>query len=555
MGTAVGVAASQMRDYGTSSFGLGVQENVRLRLLSKYGVGLEAIVGSQQNVLWTVGTPSFQALTFASAGVALPLGGFIPVLPNVTWVYNGKSNPSSADPGSSFSPTARTTGSAEPAGLEGSTPPPTSIGAYITAPTGSAYPMSYVPASATDALLALPNGPIASLLDAPTQVEWHQLQSFTASQLGSGLLEWGKKNLFVGLNDGTYSNVPLVGLSLPGSTPATASFTASGGVISNLMVQGARSLSLSGWISDGLLTLQAASDPGLQNGDVVTGPGVTALALPAPLLISGLAAAYDATSQSVSYRLNQSVSLGGSSNLQPIAVETTQGQYLALPEPKSGRFVFGLDVFQAQSGNPAPPAVSSAGSVLDGLPLFSLQTATGSNASPLSSANIQRIQTQLPISALSQGNTYPKADGSIPASNDYSIYSYSKVPIALLRNDGSGTPITPLNPGVTATVKLSAGTIVAVTLDQPLYFSLPASAYAGLPYTLVVDVEQALGNPGLVNPTVTVSAQQEALNNFTDQDSFSANASIHNAGVFLSSGVSDQLPLLASYGRLPVQNR
>ena len=51
------------------------------------------------------------------------------------------------------------------------------------------------------------------------------------------------------------------------------------------------------------------------------------------------------------------------------------------------------------------------------------------------------------------------------------------------------------------------------------------------------------------------SVPSSALNNFTDQDSFSANASIGNAGVFLSSGVSDQRPLLASYGRFPIQNR
>ena len=560
VGIPVGVGASQMNADGTYSFGLGLQENVRARLLSKYGVGLEVIAGSQQNLLWTIGegfaNPSLQVLAFASAGAALPLGAFVPIIPNLSWNY--ESNPPStvAAARSAAAPAVAAPGDlGGPNPFVASSTPPVSRGTYIVTPTGRAYPMGYLPASATDALLALPKGPIASLLDAPATLEWHQLRSFSASQLSSGLLEWSKNNTFVGLNDGTYTNVALVGLGLPGSAPATASFTASGGVISNLVVQGARSLSLSGWISDGVLTLQASSDPGLQNGDVVTGAGVTALALPGPLLISGLAVAYDASSQLVSYRLNQGVSLGDSSNLKPIAVETTQGQYLALPEPKSGRYVFGLDVFQAQSGNPAPPAVSSAGSVLDGMPLFSLQTATGSNNSPLSTANIQRIQAQLPISALSQGNTYPKADGSFPASNDYSVYSYSKVPIALLRNDGSGTPITPLNPDVTATVKLSAGLIVDVSLDQPLYFPLAASAYAGLPYTLVVDVEQALGNPGLVNPTVTVSAQQEALNNFTDQESFSANASIHNAGVFLSSGVSDQLPLLASYGRLPVQNR
>jgi len=543
IGIPVGVGASQMNADGTYSFGLGLQENVRARMLSKYGVGLEVIAGAQQNMLWTIGQgfakPALQVQVFASVGAALPLGVFIPVIPTISWDYESQP-PSTA---------------AAAVGLAASSTAPVSRGLSITAPTGADYPMGYVPASATDALLALPDGPIASLLDLPTTLEWHQLQSFSASQLAPGLLEWSKNNRFAGLNDGTYSDVPLVGLSLPGSLPATASFTASGGVISNLVVQGARSLSLSGWISDGVLTLQAASDPGLQNGDAVTGPAVSGLDLPGPLLISGLAVAYDPTSQLVSYQLDQAVNLGSSTNPQSIAIETAQGQYLALPEPKSSRFVFGLDVFQQQSGNPAPPAVPTAGSVLDAMPLFSLQTSIGSNASPLSSANIQRIQQQLPISGLSQSGFYPKADGSLPAPNDSSLYTYSNVPIELLSSDGTGTPITPLNPGVTATVKLCNGAIVAITLDQPLYFGLPPSAYAGLPYTLVVNVEQALGNSGLVNPVITVTPQQQALNNFTDQDSFSANASVLNAGVFLSSGVSDQLPLLASYGRFPVQNR
>ena len=556
-GIPLGVGLSRMNANGTYSYGLGFQENLRGRLLSKYGVGLEVIAGAQENVLWTLGggpIPSLQALAFASVGAALPFGGFVPVIPNMAWNYEGnQANTGAADP------SAADLGAA--AGLAASSTPAVSRGSYIVAPKGAAYPMGYAPASATDALLALPNGPIASLLDAPTQVQWHLLQSFTADDLAPGLLEWSKNNLFVGLNDGTYSNVPLVGLSLPGSAPATASFTASGGVISNLVVQGARSLSLPGFISidpttqEGVLTLQADSDPALQSADAVTGAAITGLDLAGPLLITGLAAAYDADTQQVSYRLNQAVNLGSSNALQTIGIATAQGQYLALPEPRSGRYVFGLDVFQTQNGNPAPPTVPTAGSVLDAMPLFSLQMALGSNGSPLSTADIQRIPPQLPISGLSQSGGYPKADGSLPAANDTSVYTYSNVPIALLNSDGSGASITPLNPGVTATVKLSAGEILAITLDQPLYFNLPSAAYAGLPYTLVVDIEQALGNADLVNPELLVTPQQNGLNNFTDQDSFSANASINNAGVFLSSGVSDQLPLLSSFGAFAVQNR
>ena len=94
----VGVAASQMNADGTYSFGLGLQENVRARLLSKYGIGLEVIAGAQQNLLWTLGegfaNPSLQALAFASVGASLPWGVFIPIIPNATWVYNSPTSSS-----------------------------------------------------------------------------------------------------------------------------------------------------------------------------------------------------------------------------------------------------------------------------------------------------------------------------------------------------------------------------------------------------------------------------------------------------------------------------
>ena len=206
VGIPIGVGASQMNADGTYSLGLGLQENLRLRLLSKYGVGMEATAASQQNLLWTIGQgfahPSLQVLAFASAGVALPFGGFIPVIPNMTWVYNKQYNLSSTDPASSSS--SNTSATADPAALAASAPATASNskGLYIAAPTGSAYPMGYSPATATDALLSSANGPLASLLDSPKSLEWHQLRSFTASQLNAGILEWSNKTL-VGLNDGS----------------------------------------------------------------------------------------------------------------------------------------------------------------------------------------------------------------------------------------------------------------------------------------------------------------------------------------------------------------
>jgi hypothetical protein len=172
------------------------------------------------------------------------------------------------------------------------------------APTGTSYPFSYAPATATDALLTASSGPLAPLTSTAASLVWHQLTSFSASQLKAGLLSW--KNLGAGLNDGFYTNVPLTGLSLPASAAATASFQVVNGAIdpTTLVVQGSRNLSLPGWINGDLLTLVAASDPALQKGDTVTAAG-----LAVPLQISGVSSAYNAATQTVSYKLSQAATV------------------------------------------------------------------------------------------------------------------------------------------------------------------------------------------------------------------------------------------------------
>lgn len=467
-GTVVGAASSAFNQYGTASWGLGLQETLRVRLLNKYSLGMELIGGAQENTLWNFKgiqpVPDVQILVFGSVGVATAFGGYIPLVQS-SWTWN--SNPSIT---SSAAPD--TDANAAPSVLAAPSPTPVSNGNYVEAPTGSRYPFGYAPASATDALLVNASGPLTSLTANPSTLFLHQLQAFAASTLSPGVLKWANDGAGT-LNDGSYTNIPLIGLSLPGSSGATASFTVS-------------------------------------QGSIVAG----SFAVQLPAVQSGSAA---------------------------------PGQYLSLPEPSSGNYAFGLDVFQALPGNPAPPAASNFSSVHSALPLFTLDT--NLTGSPLRASAIQRIQQQLSLTGLIQSGDYPTADGSSTNPNDSSVTTLSKVPVLL--SSSTSASISPLNPAVTATVKLSGGSIIAANLDQPLYFAAPSAAS----YSLVLDLASSLGVASIVNPSLSVTPQAEALNDFTDQESFTANPTANNAGVFLTPGLSDQLPLLSSYAHWPVQNR
>lgn len=459
-------AGKAFKQYGTVNWGLGFQETIRARVLSKYGLGLELIAGAQENTLWNFKkgnqpVPDEQILAFGSVGAAVALGGYIPLLQS-SWSWNRKPS---------------TTSIAAPAALTATAPTPVSNGNYVEAPTGSRYPFGYAPASATDALLVNANGPLTSLTANPSLLVLHQLQAFVASSLSAGTLNWANDGAGT-LNDGAYSNIPLIGLSLPGSSGATASFTVSKGSIQ---------------------------------------PSSFAVQLPAPQLGSA-----------------------------------APGQYLSLPEPSSGNYAFGLDVFQALPGNPAPPAASNFSSVHSAMPLFTLDI--GATGSPLAAWTIQRIQQQLPLSGLTQSGDYPMGDGSSANPNNSSVTTLSKVPVQL--SSSAASSISPLNPAVTATVKLSNGSIIAANLDQPFYFTAPSTApSAAESYALVLDLASSLADTSIVNPSLSVTPQNQALNDFTDQESFVANPTASNAGVFLTAGLSDQLPLLSSYSHWPVQNR
>lgn len=449
-----------MSKNGTSSMGLGFQEALELKLLSNIGIGLSAHLGAQQNWLWTFGDgfvkPDLQLLVFASAVVATIGGGYIPL---VNGSYKSNSKPP-ADTSSDLLTRLS---------LQTSTSPqPTSEGSLRLAPTGAAAPFGYAPASASDSLLNA-NSSLASLLAKPATLFGFTLDAFNADQLADGVLSWGSTGS--GLTDGNYSDVPLIGLTLPGSLPALASFTVTNGSVD-----------------------------------------------PSSLVVS---------------------------------VSDGDGQYLGLPSPSSGFYSFGLDVFAALPGNPAPPAADGLSSVLAAMPLINLPAANVNSGSPLQVTALQRIQQQLPLSDLTQVGPYPLADGSAPAANDNSIYTYSGVPVQLLTDASDAVAVALLNPDATATVKLSGGSIIAVTLDQDLYFSGRSDSA----YTLQIDLASKFPGSSITNPTALVTSQNLSLNDFSEQDSFSANSGRSGAGVFLASGLSDQLGLLPSFGAYPLQNR
>ena len=480
IGTIIGAASSNFNQYGTASFGFGSQQVARLRALSKYGYGIEAIIGAQENTLWDFsGNPAGadeQILAFGSAGAALAFGGYIPLL-QASWKWNSK--PSTT---SSTELSAPAMALAAPAAT-----PPNPSGSYEEASTGISYPMGYAPAFATDAFYTTPGGgPLASLTSTPTNLYLYQLSEFAATNLNANALTWtntgtgpnlGAGNTGAGyLNDGDYTNVPLIGLLLPGSATATASFTVTDGSI----VQESFSVQL----------------PPAQPG-------------------------------------------------QPAS-----GQYLALPQPTSGNYTFGVDVFQPVAGNPPPPLATDASSVHAAMPLFNIDT---NSTSVLAVNPIARIQQQISLKDFQQIGSYLATQASASTSSkDSKLTSYANVAVVLNGTAAQGPQqaITTLNPG-TATVNLVNGKLISVILDQPLYFT----NQAGYSYSLVPDLATALDNTSIVNPSLSVTPQLQGLADFTDQYSFTANPTASNAGVYLSAGLIDTLPLLSSYGQWPVQNR
>ena len=370
----------------------------------------------------------------------------------------------------------------------------TSTTAYRSAPSGNAYPLTYEPSSADNIYLGTSNQSSLSVpLASPASV--------------AGLKKLTLNTYQLGLNSASANT----GDSLP-LTLVNAGTGLKDGTYTNVAILG---VTISGGLKDAALA-----------GFTVS---------------------------------------GGSINPESFII-TRSGNYLALPEASStspASYALLLDVFTTGIANPPDPGNSAGGNPFANLPLITV--APGASNSPLVIQSIQSIQT-VSVKPDSQpaGVVYPQYDPKTtstqpqPANNN-ATYIYSDVAVNLL-NDTTQQLIEPLNPGVTATVYLNAGLIQQVVLSQPLLFSADTGSAASASNSFSIQLQLP---PAVVaslpantaQPSFAVTPQSQALNNFVEDDQFSGQSGAANAGVYLSAGLSDQLPLYSSMGKWPVQNR
>ena len=370
----------------------------------------------------------------------------------------------------------------------------TSTTAYIPAPSGNAYPFTYGPSSAN--------------------------------------------NIYFGTSDQSSQSIPLAS---PGAVAGLNKLTL------NTYQLGLNSVSANPSVSLPLTLVNAGT--GLKDG-TYTNVAILGVTISGGLKDAALA--------------GFTVS-GGSINPESFKI-TRSGNYLALPEASStspASYALLLDVFTSGIANPPNPSNAADGNPFANLPLITV--AAGASNSPLAIQSIQSVQT-VSVQPASQpaGVVYPEYDPKTkstqpqPANNN-ATYIYSDVAVNLL-NAATQQLIEPINPGVTATVYLNAGLIQQVVLSQPLLFSADSGSAANASNSFSIQLQLP---PAVVaslpantaQPSFAVTPQSLALNNFVEDDQFSGQSGAANAGVYLSAGLSDQLPLYSSMGKWPVQNR
>jgi hypothetical protein len=449
-------------EVGTGTIGGAINGGIEWSWLKKGLIGVYA-QGSAELTL----ARNYKAKEFYSdfwlniiAGVALPFGNKIPIFEEYWYPAPSLSAGSAAR-----------------------------LGASTSAPDGSAYPFSYAPASGSLQFSSMdPSGSTPLVAGAlplvggnTTPLQRYSLASSSAANPSLNLLQAGQ-----GLVDGSYTNVPILALSLPGSAPASLSFSVSGG-------------------------------------------------------------------QVVASSITITVPAGG-------------GSYIALPETQagSGIYVLSPDVFS--TGILPNPGSSASAGALELLPRLPLITVDASRSgAPLSITPISAVAPAIPLTGSTDpsSGSYPERDPAtglwaLPAAGDNSLYTYFNVPVTLTATAAGPTPA-PLNPGVTATVTLSGGRILAVSLDQPFYLNQAS----GAAYSLSLNLQGYLAANGysgsLTNPSYTVSAQTLVLNNLVEDEAFAANPAASGtsaaAAVWLAAGINDELAAFPVQAGWPVQNR
>jgi hypothetical protein len=201
---------------------LGLEANIGYSL-SKFFIGAEA--------------GHFEDTFFASAGVALPLGGSIPL---VSYLHTWNSEPADSATSSTG------VGDASPGSSSSSA---TNKGGYAGAGSGAQYPFSYNPASASNTYFSASNQPSSGLYSGLLGSQATSLKLLTLNTYSGGLntstapaatgasagstLPLTLNNAGANLNDGTYSNVPILGVIAQQDPKALAlaNFTVAAGSI------------------------------------------------------------------------------------------------------------------------------------------------------------------------------------------------------------------------------------------------------------------------------------------------------------------------------------
>ena len=498
LGPATAITAAVRGGLGTDSeltHGSGLNLFTRLtgRWLYKSVLGLQFTVANKLVKFLAgeekgVGTDNF----YASFGLALPLGGSVPLLSySLSKSWGGDESHQSSD----NTPQALAANSSGITGTTTSTDNPS--GAYISATSGEAYPFLYAPQSGSNsyfsAATSTAQNNVALLGGQATTLQLLTLQPTAigainpANTAGSNALSL--YNPGSGLNDGSYANVPILGVTADGDlqTAAKASFTVQGG------------------------SIQASSFQIVSGGSY--------LALPETQPNSGTyALVLDVYSTGIATPPDPSGNLGNIFADLPLITLTSNSTN---PPPLQ------IQDIQRVSSVPVNPADQPANLLY---PQYDPKTQ----------------QTTAPSATQNSLYTY----NNVPVQLFSSTSSTTAIP---LLNPGA-TSADPAN-SVTATVTLSGGVIQRVALDQPLLVANGAidtatSLRLSLPDAVVSSLPK-----GSLPPSFSVVPEALGFNNVVADEQFSAQPDVANAGVFLASGISDALPLTGAMAAWPVQNR
>jgi hypothetical protein len=493
------------------SSGLDIGGDMDVKLTYRGLVGVKANVANESFFGFT-GTNKNEGSDslYINAGVALPLGVYIPLLSYYnSWSWDDGGNSGESSPSSQALADVTSGLSAAAAAPTSSTG--TSTGGYISAGSGTQYPTAYLPESAstsyysgvqnsnaeaqTSGTVALPTSTALNGADTGG-LQLLKLRKTVIGELkpkSSGLEPKHSMILYSpgkGLKEGIHRDIPILGVTISGSQQqmATADFI-------------------------------------VEDGSII----------PESFVI------------------------------------VSAGSYLSLPEtqPNSGVYALIVDVYSTQIAPSRSSSGESVSNIIDGIPLITVDSTLVD--SPIQTTRVQRVSNiKVPPQEAPQGVLYPTYNSAtnqiIPvATGDNSVYTYSNIPVQLLNAVG-GDVITLLNPQqdpstpqntVPATVYLSGGVIQSLVLQQPLVFSADLDGEAIEDYYVELLLPQAVidATAGLSPPIYAVTAEQISLNNFVSDRAFSAQTGSIDSGVYLADGLSDSLPLYAGMAAWPVQNR